>query len=183
MNGCTMRIKYYRGTVTAYDEQHKWYKIKYDDGDGEDLNPKELWSVLIWPKDAEEDDSDLTPEFIDLTSEDDEPDRTPEDNTPSDTADVATRCPPRFRKRSCVNSRAPIADDREEPNGIPVKGLAHIYEQLDGLLRVLFPRDKMRAEAARRDGVGYLRLGIQETVGDAVKLYNGAALAQGATEQ
>ena len=35
--------KYYRGTVTAYDEQHKWYKIKYDDGDGEDLNPKELW--------------------------------------------------------------------------------------------------------------------------------------------
>ena len=37
-----MRIKYYRGTVTAYDEQHKWYKIKYDDGDGEDLNPKEL---------------------------------------------------------------------------------------------------------------------------------------------
>ena len=56
MNGCTMRIKYYRGTVTAYDEQHKWYKIKYDDGDGEDLNPKELWSVLIWPKDAEEDD-------------------------------------------------------------------------------------------------------------------------------
>ena len=177
-----VRRQILRGTVTAYDEQHKWYKIKYDDGDGEDLNPKELWSVLIWPKGAE-DDSDLAPEFNDLTSEDDEPDRTPEDETPSDTADVATRCPPRFRKRSCVNSRAPIADDREEPDGIPVKGLAHIYEQPDGLLRVLFPRDKMRDEAARGDGVGYLRLGIQETVGDAVKLYNGAARAQGATEQ
>ena len=175
--------KYYGGTVTAYDEQHKWYKIEYDDGDGEELNPKELWYVLTFaPKDAE-DDSGLAPEFIDLTSEDDEPDRTPEDETPSDTADVATRCPPRFRKRSCVNFRAPIADDREEPDGIPVEGLAHIYEQPDGRLRVLFPGDKLRDEAVRGDGVGYLRLGILETVGDAVKLYNCAAQAQGATEQ
>jgi len=105
--------KYYGGTVTAYDEQHKWYKIKYDDGDGEELNPKELRYVLTFaPKDAE-DDSGLAPEFIDLTSEDDEPDRTPEDETHSDTADVATRCPPRFRKRSCQLPRA----NRGRPRG------------------------------------------------------------------
>ena len=113
------------------------------------------------------------PEFIDLTSEDDEPDRTPEDETHSDTADVATRCPPRFRKRSCVNFRAPIPDDREEPDGagLPVEGLEHIFElpdtDSDGnvkhVLRVLFPREKMGDEAARRRP-GYHRLGIVETV-------------------
>ena len=73
--------------MTAYDEQHKWYKIKYDDGDGEELNPKEPGTCSPAPN--EEDDSGPAPEFIDLTSEDDEPDRTPEDETHSDTADVA----------------------------------------------------------------------------------------------
>ena len=38
--------KYYNGTVTAYDEEHKWYKVMYDDGDKEELNLKELREVL-----------------------------------------------------------------------------------------------------------------------------------------
>ena len=65
--------------------------------------------MLIWPKDAEEDDSDLTPEFIDLTSEDDEPDRTPEDETPSDTADVANRRYALHRPTSAIRPYSPKA--------------------------------------------------------------------------
>ncbi|ACO70072.1 chromodomain-containing protein [Micromonas commoda] len=141
-------------------------------------------------------DSDKAPELVDLVSEDDEP---------SDPADVAAGCsPPKrrsrstpsaapvFRKRSCVNFRAPIPDDREEPDGagLPVEGLEHIFElpdtDSDGnvkhVLRVLFPREKMGDEAARRRP-GYHRLGIVETVWDAVRLYNGTARAEGATEQ
>ena len=191
--------KYYRGTVTSYDEKTGLYKVEYDDSDYlyEELTPKELWSVLTSaPKDAEGGDSDKTPELVDLVSEDDEP---------SDPADVAAGCsPPKrrsrstpsaapvFRKRSCVNFRAPIPDDREEPDGagLPVEGLEHIFvlrdTDSDGnvkyVLRVLFPREKMGDEAARRRP-GYHRLGIVETVWDAVKLYNGTARAEGATEQ
>lgn len=128
--------KYYRGTVTSYDEKTGLYKVEYDDGDYlyEELTPNELWSVLTSaPKDAEGGDSDKTPELVDLVSDDDEP---------SDPADVAAGCsPPKrrsrstpsaapvFRKRSCVNFRAPIPDDREEPDGagLPVEGLEHIF--------------------------------------------------------
>ena len=38
--------KYYNGTVTAFDEEHKWYKVMYDDGDKEEMNLKELREVL-----------------------------------------------------------------------------------------------------------------------------------------
>ena len=129
-------------------------------------------------------DSDKAPELVDLVSEDDEP---------SDPADVAAGCStpsaaPVLRKGSCVNFRAPIPDDRDP--GDPVEGLEHIFVLTDTdsdgnvkrVLRVLFPREKMRDEAARRRP-GYHRLGIVETVWDAVKLYNGTALAEGATEQ
>ena len=36
--------KYYRGTVTSYDEKTGLYKVEYDDGDYlyEELTPKEL---------------------------------------------------------------------------------------------------------------------------------------------
>ena len=38
--------KYYNGTVTEFDEEHKWYKVMYDDGDKEEMNLKELREVL-----------------------------------------------------------------------------------------------------------------------------------------
>ena len=34
--------KYYNGTVTEFDEEHKWYKVMYDDGDKEEMNLKEI---------------------------------------------------------------------------------------------------------------------------------------------
>ena len=36
----------YTGTVTAYDEELKWYKVMYDDGDKEEMNLKELRTHL-----------------------------------------------------------------------------------------------------------------------------------------
>ena len=36
----------YNGTVAAYDEELKWYKVDYDDGDKEEMNLKELRTHL-----------------------------------------------------------------------------------------------------------------------------------------
>ena len=39
--------KFYNGIVKKYDKKNKWFKIKYDDGDMEDLNLDELKKVLV----------------------------------------------------------------------------------------------------------------------------------------
>ena len=39
--------KFYIGDVKKYDKKNKWFKIKYDDGDEEDLNVNQLKKVLV----------------------------------------------------------------------------------------------------------------------------------------
>jgi len=39
--------KFYNGIVKKYDKKNKWFKIKYDDNDTEDLNLDELKKVLV----------------------------------------------------------------------------------------------------------------------------------------
>ena len=39
--------KFYDGTVKKYDKKKKWFKIKYLDGDTEDLNVNQLKKVLV----------------------------------------------------------------------------------------------------------------------------------------
>ena len=41
----------YDGIVSKYDKKNKWFKVKYNDGDEEDLNLNELKKVLIYTKD------------------------------------------------------------------------------------------------------------------------------------
>ena len=43
--------KLYDGIVSKYDKKNKWYIVKYDDGDKEDLNLNELKKMLIYTKD------------------------------------------------------------------------------------------------------------------------------------
>ena len=40
------KVVLFTGIVTAYDEEHKWYMIQYEDDDKEELNLKELREVL-----------------------------------------------------------------------------------------------------------------------------------------
>jgi len=40
--------EFYEGTVTAYDAKEKWYKVKYDDGDAEELDDAALKEKLIF---------------------------------------------------------------------------------------------------------------------------------------
>ena len=39
--------KFYNGIVKKYDKKNKWFKIKYADGDTEDLNVKQLKKILV----------------------------------------------------------------------------------------------------------------------------------------
>ena len=39
--------KFYNGIVKKYNKKNKWFKIKYSDGDEEDLNLDELKKVLV----------------------------------------------------------------------------------------------------------------------------------------
>ena len=43
--------KFYNGEVVKYDKKNKWFKVKYDDGEKEDLNLNELKKVLVYTKD------------------------------------------------------------------------------------------------------------------------------------
>lgn len=39
--------KYYEGQVMSYDDAKKWWKIKYNDGDEEEVNQKELADIIV----------------------------------------------------------------------------------------------------------------------------------------
>ena len=42
--------KLYDGLVSKYDKKNKWFKVKYDDNDEENLNLSELKKILIYTK-------------------------------------------------------------------------------------------------------------------------------------
>lgn len=43
--------RFYSGTVTEFDKENRWFRVRYEDGDTEDLNWRELDEVLL-PLDA-----------------------------------------------------------------------------------------------------------------------------------